>query len=64
MKLVDDEIVMFAAMMFVAGANRTAGGDVADLSKVNREQFREAKDIAARELLVFKRNVKRNRKAS
>lgn len=61
MRLDENEIVFFAAMLFVAGANRTAGKQVAELATINPEQFREAREIAARELPQFKARMKKRR---
>ena len=61
MKLDENEIALFGAMMFVAGANRTAGKQVAELATISPEQFREAHDIAAREPPQFKARMKKRR---
>jgi len=61
MVLSPDEVVLFGAMMFVAGANRTAGKQVDDLATLAPEQFREAREIAARELPQFKQRMKKRR---
>ena len=58
----DSDVELFGAMMFVAGANRTAGGTVEDLATINPEQFREAREIAAREFPQFKKRIKERRK--
>lgn len=62
MKLDDNEIAFFGAIMFAAGANKTAGQSVEALAMMNPEQFREAREVAERELPQFKRRMKERRK--
>ncbi len=61
MKLTDDEVILFGAMMYAAGLNEKRGNPVSTLEKLSADDFRRGKGVAAREFPVFKRETKKRR---
>lgn len=61
MKLSDDETILFAAMMYLGGLNESRGNNREALADMPAEDIRKAKEVAAREFPVFKREARKRR---